>query len=69
MLQLEVKLASMLVQVTPLMGAFFLQLLSSYFFNAQYAYHAISFLFACILSILLDMHLLHPLGVAVLVKS
>ena len=42
-LQLETKAASMLVRVTPLMGAFFLQLLSSYFFYAQDAYLVISF--------------------------
>ena len=64
-LQLEVEAASMLVHITPLMGIFFLRLLSSFFFSTQYAYHAISFLFARMLSILLDMHFLHPLGVAV----
>ena len=63
-LQLEVEVALMLFQVTLLMGVFFLRLLSSFFFNAQYAYHVIIFFclhdfyffgYAC----------LRPLGVAV----
>ena len=63
-LELRVKGASMLVRVTPLMGTFFLRLLSSFFFSAQHAYLVIiffcshdlySFGYAC----------LRPLGVVV----
>ena len=63
-LMLITKGASTLVRVTPLLSAFFLQLLSSFFFCAQHAYHVIiffcshdlySFGYAC----------LRPLGVAV----
>ena len=67
-LQLEVEVASMLVQVTALMGAFFLQLLSSFFFYAQVCISC-HFFSAHMISILLDMHFLHPLGVAVLMRS
>ena len=45
----------MLVRVTPLMGAFFLRLLSSFFFSSQHAYLVIIF-FSHIISILLDMY-------------
>ena len=60
-LELKVKGASTLVRVTPLMSAFFLQLLSSYFFYAQHVYHVV-ISFAHMTSILLDMHVFALLG-------
>ena len=51
----------MLVRVIPLMGTFFLQLLSSFFFSAQHAYLVIIF-FSHMISILLDMHAFTLLG-------
>ena len=53
--------ASTLVLVTPLMSAFFLQLLSAFFFCAQHAYRVI-IVFAHMIYILLDMHVLALLG-------
>ena len=60
-LELKAEGASMLVRVTPLMGVFFLQLLSSFFFNAQHAYLVNTF-FSHMISILLDMHVFALLG-------
>ena len=60
-LELKVEGASMLARVTPLMGAFSLQLLSSFFFSTQHAYLVIIF-FSHMISILLDMHAFALLG-------
>ena len=60
-LKLIAEAASTLVRVTPLMSAFFLQLLSAFIFCAQHAYHVV-ISFAHMTSILLDMHVFALLG-------
>ena len=58
----------MLVRVIPLMGAFFLRLLSSFFFSAQHAYFVIIFFCSHNLYSFGYARLRH-LGVAVLVEA